>query len=76
VADYGAPASLRLMAERSERQQALVLNVRSLEHHAREVTKQLEADRDVERQSLILGRAMLKLGCMLLTNGIMREDIL
>jgi hypothetical protein len=76
VPDYGAPLSLRLKAERTERQEALVLQVRALERYGREVVKTLEVEREVERQSVILGRAFLKMGCMLLVNGIMRDDLL
>jgi hypothetical protein len=76
VTDHGAPPSLRVQAQRTEKQEACVLHVRSLERHCREIVKQLEAERDIERQSLILGRAMLKVGCMLLTNSIMRDDLL
>jgi hypothetical protein len=74
--DHGAPLSLRLKAERTEKQEAHVLKVRALERYCREVVKDLESDRDVERQSVILGRAFLKMGCMMLVNGVMREDLL
>jgi hypothetical protein len=76
VTDYGAPVSLALKAARTAQQEALVMHVRGLERHAKELIKQLEADREVERQSVILGRAFLKTGCMLLVNGIMRDDLL
>jgi hypothetical protein len=71
---HGAPPSLVQEAQRVAAQDDLVMHVRQLEKQAREVIRLLESHRDVERQALVWGRALLKFGCMALVSAIKREN--
>ena len=71
---HGAPPSLVQQAARIAAEDDLVMHVRQLEKQAREVLRHLESHKEVERQSLILARAFVAIGCMLMTRAIKRED--
>ena len=72
--DHGAPPSLSMQASRTVEQEALVLHVDALARQARALLKELEANRNVERQGLVWARAFLKLACHTLRCAITRED--
>ncbi len=74
TADYGAPRSLALQAQRTVEQEQRVLHIRQLQRQAFAIVKELETARDVDRIGLTFGRALLRLGCMALVNAITRNE--
>jgi hypothetical protein len=76
MTDHGAPLSLRMKAERTVQQEALISHVRTLEKQARLIVRELELNRDVSRQALLFGEGLIASGLTMLVKAITREDIL
>ena len=74
MADHGAPVSLRLQAQRTVEQEALVSQVNTHERGAKLIMKELYAQPSVERHSLIMGRTFLRIGYMLLRRAITADE--
>jgi hypothetical protein len=65
---------LRVQAQRTVEQEAMVSQVNTHERGAKLILKKLYAHGSVERHSLIMGRTFLRIGYMLLRRAITADE--